>query len=423
MLARTAALFIIFFIFSSFVEAQLTVLNLKENGQINNVLNTGKTKFQFIGYKKFKLYRLGIKASANLDNYMPQEETTATLKTNSTTLLMFVDNLTGQFIFKNAAGDEKVLDYNYNPTPQDFGIQNSRCAEFNLNLSTNKKLPLGTILAFSCEKVDNRIILTVSTMGTVEVNSSSLSELDGKGETWRAFDLGTLKAEATTVLELVFSKGKEEFGVKVLSKKIENKPSETEADLDKKRQIITAGFLYSMINLSIVSNYSDASTGLFVGFSSKPLFYNLKFDVEFKQGFAADNPKAISMSDLKMGIKREFEIGSKKFLIAPRLTFINSKYSQVLSGLDINLISFGAGLGFNYLFSNREKLEFNFQTILSGSEAVSATNTMQIKFNYILFGSYNLNLGAEVQNLTGKSARGNVIKVDHTSILLGLGFD
>lgn len=415
--------FLLFFA-NSFAQAELSVLNLKNEAQTQSLLSTSSSKLGFVTYKNFKLYRLGVKASANLEGFKVADDSTTTVRANATTMLMHVDNFNGSATLRNAANATRTIEFSYRPAATDFGVQNSKCADYNLTIKATKKPPAGTLLAFACDKVDNKIILTLSTMGTADINSSSVNELDGKGETWRAFDLGTIKAEATTVLELGLSKAGQDFGLKVVSKKIEDKKGVTPPpEDDRKKQQIRAGLAYSMTNISITNSYSDASPGIFVGFTSKPLFWDTKFDADFKQGFAAEDPKAISTSDLKIGLRKDIELGSKNFLFVPQALFVNSKYSQQLSGLDINLVSYGAGLGLSYFFSNRESFDLSYKMISFGSNVVSLASTIQIKVNFILFSSYNFILGFEMQNLAGQSTSGNSIKVDQNVLLLGLGFD
>jgi hypothetical protein len=415
--------FLLFFA-NSFAKAELSLLNLKSENQTQNLLSTANSKLGFVQYKNFKLYRLGVKAGGNLDGFKVADESTATVRANTTTVLMYVDNLSGSIALRNAANNNRTLEYTYQPKAQDFGVQNSKCSEYNLTIKATKKPPAGTLLAFSCEKVGDKIILTLSTLGTADINSSSVNELDGKGETWRAFDLGTVKAEAATVLELGLSKAGQDFGLKIVSKKIEDKKGATPPPEDpRQKQQIRAGLAYSMATISITNSYSDASPGIFVGFTSKPLFWGTKFDADFKQGFAAEDPKAISTSDLKIGLKKDIELGSKNFLFVPQALFVNSKYSQQLSGLDINLVSYGAGLGLSYFFSNRDSFDLSYKMISFGSNVVSSASTIQIKVNFVLFTSYNLILGLEMQNLAGQSTSGNTIKVDQNVLLFGLGFD
>ncbi|MCC2679345.1 MAG: hypothetical protein K0R29_1921 [Pseudobdellovibrio sp.] len=403
--------------------AQLAAFDISSGtGAKQSVMSSAKSKLQFVPYKKFKLYRLGVKVEAELNGYQVSDDSSTTLKTGSVAALFYLDSLKGSVALKNQAGAQRDISYEYKPTGSEYGVQNSKCKEYNLNLSAGKKPPAGVILAFHCEKVDNRIILSISTLGTAEINSSSLSEIDGKGETWRAFDLGILKAEAATVLELGLSKDGSEFDIKVLSKKIEDKKNAEAPENEKDKQSLRAGMIYSMNQVAIANSYSDSSPGIFVGFTSKPLFWGTKFEADFKQAFPSDAPIAISVSDLKLGLKRDFGI-TDSFFISPRGSFVNAKYSQQVSNLDVNLVSYGGGLGFSYYFSNRESLDLIYQMISIGSDVVSSASNIQLKINFYIFNSYNFIVGFETQNLVGKSSVGNAVKVDQNVILLGLGFN
>jgi len=387
-----------------------------------SLASTAKSRLQFVPYKKFKLFRLGVKADTDLNGFQISDDSSTSLKTGSTAALLYLDSLKGSVSLKNSAGTQKEITFEYKPSAGDFGVQNSKCNEYNLNLRAAKKPPAGVILAFHCEKVDNRIILSVSTLGTADINSSSLSEIDGKGETWRAFDLGIVKAEAATVLEVGLSKDGNDFDIKVLSKKIEDKKNAEVKEDEKDKQSLRAGLAYTMNQIAIANTYSDSSPGIFVGFTSKPLFWGTKFEADFKQAFPSDAAVAISTSDLKLVLKRDFGL-TESFYAGPRGLFVNSKYSQTASNLDFNLVSYGAGLGISYYFSNRESLDLIYQMMSLGSDVVSAASSIQVKVNIILFGSYNFILGVEAQNLTGKSSVGNSVKVDQNAILIGMGFN
>lgn len=406
-------------------QAKLKSLQYLESDKESSLVHLSSSSIQFTNYKNFKLYRLGIKSDmsdlSDLVDYSYIEETSATVKILPEHVLQFVDFLTGEQRFKNnKTNKEFKLNYKYEIEAKQGGLKVHKCNQYNLSIKVNKVVPSGVVMAFACEKVGTKILLSISTLGTLEVNSSSLNELDGKGETWRVYDLGTIKAEASTVLDLGVSNSLHDFKVTISSKKFDDKKNKDENEISQFTQI---GLTTLASNLSIGKSYNDSSLGFFIDYTSKPILFETRVNASFKQGFANSEPKSISASDLKFALERGVSLFSKDVFIIPRLLFVNSKYSQEISKMDISLISFGVGIGFEYLISRSEKVLFNYQVISIGSDVVTSANSMQIKYNFLAFKNFNFNVGYELQSLSGTSTNGNQTTAGHQALMLGLGLN
>lgn len=423
---------ILFLIMTETSFAQYSELTITTKGQRTSFLSTLRGKTQLIAHKQIKLLKLmGKYNDPAATGYSVSQDSSARVKVADGAVTFGVDDLKGEFILKNSAGDSKVISYTYNLPESEQGLSFKSCNDLNMDVKFSAPFPKGPVLSLFCAREGEKNYLGVSTLGTLEITTTSLPELDGKGETWRIFDLGATKADASTMLDMTVVFGDKEYHAIVASRKIENKvvviqqptPPPKVKENPREKQMIRVGAAYAMNKLSIANSYSDSSPGIYFSFTSKPLAMGLKLGAEFKQFFAAKSDQAISSSDIKAHLARDFGLGGKNFLISPRAYFVNSKMSQSLTSFDLNLVSFGAGLSFNYYFSERDCLEFGYKNFGFGSDVVSSATSMYFLVNLYSFKKYNFNIGVEIQNVGGKSTAGNAIKADQNFITLGMGFD
>ena len=412
--------------------AQFSELNITSKGQKTSHLSTLRGKTQLVTQKQIKLLKLmGKYSDGTSAGYTVSQDSNARVKVADGAVTFGVDELNGEFTLKNLAGESKIISYKYQLPASEQGLSFKSCNDLNIDVKFSAVFPSGPVLSIFCAREGAKNYLGVSTLGTMEITTTSIPELDGKGETWRIFDLGATKAEASTMLDMTVVFAGKEYHAVVSSRKIENKivviqqpaPPPLKKENPREKQIVRVGAAYVMNKLAIANTYSDSSPGLYFSFTSKPLAWGLKVGADFKQFFAAKSDQAISSSDFKAYLSRDFELGSRNFLISPRAFFVNSKMSQSLTNFDLNLVSFGAGLSFNYYFSERDCLEFGYKNFGFGSDVVSSATSMYFLVNFFSFKKYNFNVGIEIQNVGGKSTAGNAIKADQNFITLGMGFD
>ncbi len=424
-------LFILFFIFTNICLAQYSELNVTVKGQKQSFLSSLRGKTQLVGHKQVKLLKLmGKYSDPSASGFTLSQDSSARVKIADGSVTFGVDDLQGEFVLKNSAGESKTVSYKYQLPVSEQGMIYKSCSEQNLDIRISTAFPAGPVLSLHCVREGQKFYLGVSTLGTLDIATTSLPELDGKGETWRVYDLGAIKAEASTMIDMTVVYAQKEYTVTLASRKIETKviiapapPAPKVKENPREKQMIRFGGAYAMNKLSIVNSYSDSSPGLYFGFTSKPLAFGLKLGAEFKQFFAAKSEQAISASDIKAHLQSDFNLGGKSFVISPRAYFVNSKMSQSITNFDLNLVSFGGGLSFNYYFSERDFVELGYKTFGFGSEVVSSATSMYIFVNLFSFKKYNFNLGFELQNVSGKSSAGNAIKADQNFVTLGMGFD
>lgn len=423
-----------FFYFFSFIIAiaapQTTFAQFKKIEVVSpssseSVLASVKGRTQFVQYKQTRLLKLmGRFAYTGLDGYTISDESTTRLKLGGAAVTFAVDSGAGEFSISKQGSEPKTVRYEYALQANEQGVLIRNCAEQKIDVLFKGVLPKASVVGFYCQKVGARIFLGVSTLGTLEVNSSSLPEIDGKGEPWRVFDLGSTSAEETTLLDLSLGKAQEEFNFSIRSKKIESKvQAKVPEPKSKERQVLKLGAAYAMSNISLTNSYSNASPGLYFSFQTKPFALGLAAQVDFKQFFAPKDQDSIASSDLKASVLRRFDLGGPTFQVIPNVFFVNSKVSQVLSNFDLNIVSFGVGAGLTYTVSERNVLEAGFKTFGLGSEVVSSATNAHLSFSFNISKQYNLMVGYELQNIAGKSSGGTTIKSDQSIAIIALTLD
>lgn len=219
-----------------------------------------------------------------------------------------------------------------------WGIWDKGCEEANLNIQIEPAV-LPYFIGARCVSKTKNPQLQLSFPSTLEVERSSLFDSQGKGESWRVYELGNIDAAEGEVASLTLKYKGQNFELKVLStKSVEIRGYAPEAKF-------AVGFGYDSLSFSSTTISSKESKPIFLlkGLPYK-LFWRFGFGIDLSTAFSlTQSENSISyLQILPYGYFRIYE--SKKFIFEGRSSFAISSQTHAASGGGYQVNQVGMGL-------------------------------------------------------------------------------
>jgi hypothetical protein len=206
------------------------------------------------------------------------------------------------------------------------------------------------------------VSLTLTFPREVELEQSTLFEAKGKGELWRHYEVGNIKAASGEIGRITFKYKQKSYYFSFESLRVES-------GKEKNEQASRIGIGLNFSQLSIKGddiNASDAKPGLSLHIPAYPIWQSLGLGLDFDTTLSAGEAGSNSVSYTQFQFFASYEVAFQRFKFSPRGYFIftdsqnsatrvNFKQSQLAPGvyfafrvypqLDLEIDSFIASLG------------------------------------------------------------------------------
>lgn len=321
-------------------------------------------------------------------------------------------------VLKDAAGDEKAT---IRWTPDRTGIIYNRCRTKIFSFRLNKKdESIDFPLAIACELDKSPPRFTISVPEEIEWIDYSVTEVSGKGNRTRVFELPSGNLRSDIVGQFEFKNGDKNFVLPIAIKRLgEDKAKSKGLEFEKSLYIGS-----SSINYEAATEAFAAQSFLlkFKGLSG--YFLNaLRFNMQLKNTFnLSEDPKAINLTDIGLGVGYFKNWGGFDAGVVGQYRYLD--YLHVSSGGRMQSSQLGVLLASSYRFgSNRVSGEVSMANF--GSKVVQSHMNIAIGYAYLMtIRGFPTWLGAEyeMQTVTATDEAGNSRKFDDTSMLISFSF-
>jgi hypothetical protein len=269
---------------------------------------------------------------------------------------------------------------------------------FNSVSSDNaKQIPVG----MSCVSEGDEVFFTVSFPADVELENSTIYELEGKGEPWRTYKLMKRSSEKASLGTLVFS-----FKKKKYSFQIDYLPPETPTKKDEKNNRHAWGAA-GLGNFKTRGTSSDATDSKLV-FTAKLPFYPVlgEFGVGGLIDWSLPTQKkdaSISYSQIEVYALREFS-PSTTLKLRPKLGYVRLNFENDATGAGASGGQLGLGLGTEVHFENSWAIFLDIMTVKLLSKSFTSHWAVDLALVKKNAGSVGYGGGLRYQALEGTSA-------------------
>ena len=283
-------------------------------------------------------------------------------------------------LIKDTAGN--IL-YTVQWTPDRKGIFVDRCKTniFGLRLGTkaqNPEFPIGV----SCNLEENPPRFTVSVPYEVEWVDYTLTEVAGKGERWREFDVpsGNLKDE--NVGSFTFRYQDKLYTLPVIVKILSEEIQKAQGASQKVQFDKTSGI--GMMSSSYSGTTSASASSFVLKFSglTENIFSKVRYGAGFKGSFVTgDDSKSISVMDLgfKLGYYADL---SNDYVLGSYLQYRQFNFRHVESEAQVQSTQFGFGFESFYQIAPKHKLYFDLNLATLGSKVLKSHTQISLAYKY-----------------------------------------
>jgi hypothetical protein len=192
-------------------------------------------------------------------------------------------------------------------------------------------------------------------------------EIKGKGESYRLYEIGNIKAAAGAIAEFAF----ELEGKSVIAQVVSLRKEQT----DKKPKTGRIGVGLSFLSLSVDSTdvaASDSKPGVLVKVSPYPLLRKVNVGLSIESALdLAEKENSISFSQYQFFLGYSL-MDASRLEIAPRLYFVVSNHQHDASRLGLRHNNVGGGLFSSYSLGGRFLLQLEGLVSSFGSKAVKS---------------------------------------------------
>lgn len=263
--------------------------------------------------------------------------------------------------------------------------------------NNSKLIPLG----MSCVAEGEEVFFTVSFPADVELENSTIYEVEGKGEPWRTYKLLKRSSEKASLGTLVFS-----FQKKKYSFQIEYLPLENSLKKDKKNYRNFLGAV-GLGNFKTQGTASDATDSKIV-FTAKLPFYPVLGD--FGVGALIDwslptqkKDASISYSQLEAYALRELS-SLTNLKLRPKLGYVRLNFENDATGAGVSGGQLGLGLGAELQFEKSWAIFLDIMTVKLLSKSLTAHWAIDLALVQKSEGGFGYGGGLRYQTLKGASS-------------------
>jgi hypothetical protein len=286
------------------------------------------------------------------------ETESVTLKSKGRTILYRTLNMVDRFNI----GEKTIEVQIKNPSK---GVIDENCKAKLVKLELKSSAPF--FVATSCEQVGDNLMLSLTIPAPVQIQKSSVFESKGKGESYRLYEIGNIKAASGAIAEFTFKLGDKIVNAQMVSLRKE------QTDKKPKAGRIGIGLGYFMLKVqSSAVNASDSKPGVIVKVSPYPLFAGLNIGLSLESALAlTENVNSVTYSQYQFFLGYNL-VNSSKLDLAPRVYYVVSNHQHDLSRLGLKHNNVGGGLFASYTMSDRLLLQFEGLMSSFGSQAVKS---------------------------------------------------
>lgn len=275
-------------------------------------------------------------------------------------------------------------------------------------------LPIG----IHCSVEDTKTFLTIALPKDGEWVNSTLFEVDGKGESWKLYEIASAQARSGAKIgEFQFLFEDKTYDYSLRSSFIAQE--ESAQSLENNRYYVIAG----TNDLKVSSGGSSASQSSYVfggRILTRPLVagFRVGFDVNIGQSFE-DSSESISYKEFRGFASYRILDGS--FKLAPRLYAVFSDSSSSSTGLNMVHQQFGGGLA--VILALGESMELQASYLASGFLADEDVTHSSIQASLdFKTGKLSYGLGYELNAYDFKLEDGSTPKFEQGLITFRVGF-
>lgn len=314
----------------------------------------------------------------------------ASVKTKDKKLLLITSDLVTKVNFKRSPTDIIQIEF-YLIVPKG-GVFEDGCEDLGIQVqSGGDAFPF--FLGAKCRKTQNIFQLQISFPSEADVEKSTIFDTQGKGESWKVYELGNVEAAQGELAKITLKFQEKYFDLVVSS----NKKSEVKKYSPEAKFAIGLGY-DSMKFTSPVVKASDAKPVFFLKGLPYKLFWKIGIGIDLATAVGlSQNENSISyLQIVPYGYLRVVE--SKSVILEGRGYFSISSQTHSASGGGYQYNRAGVGFLAGFRLSPSWKMLMEARTDSLGSATVKSH--MFADLHFLRKSRFTWGLGVQAQNLT-----------------------